>query len=67
MDMEFQTKLLHGKAVDNYANGSTVPPISLANAFAYESYVVVFAFRISVFAVLESKRILFRQKYWLKL
>lgn len=35
--MEFQTKLLHGKAVDNYANGSTVPPISLANAFAYES------------------------------
>lgn len=37
MLMEFQTKLLHGKAVDNYANGSTVPPISLANAFAYES------------------------------
>lgn len=37
MDMEFQTKLLHGKSVDNYANGSTVPPISLANAFAYES------------------------------
>ena len=36
MLMEFQTKLLHGKAVDNYANGSTVPP-SLANAFAYES------------------------------
>ena len=35
--MEFQTKLLHGKAVDNYANGSTVPPVSLANAFAYES------------------------------
>ena len=35
--MEFQTKLLHGKSVDNYANGSTVPPISLANAFAYES------------------------------
>lgn len=34
MLMEFQTKLLHGKAVDNYANGSTVPPISLANAFA---------------------------------
>ena len=21
MDMEFQTKLLHGKSVDNYANG----------------------------------------------
>lgn len=37
MLMEFQTKLLHGKAVDNYANGSTVPPISLANAFAYKS------------------------------
>ena len=37
MLMEFQTKLLHGKSVDNYANGSTVPPISLANAFAYES------------------------------
>ena len=37
MLMEFQTKLLHGKAVDNYANGSTVPPVSLANAFAYES------------------------------
>lgn len=37
MLMEFQTKLLHGKAVDNYTNGSTVPPISLANAFAYES------------------------------
>lgn len=35
--MEFQTKLLHGTAVDSYANGSTVPPVSFANAFAYES------------------------------
>ena len=34
--MEFQTKLLHGKAEDNYANGSTVPPVSLAKCFAYE-------------------------------
>lgn len=35
--MKFQTRLLHGKAVDTYANGATVPPVSFANAFAYET------------------------------
>lgn len=35
--MKFQTKLLHGKAVDTYQNGATLPAISQSNAFAYSS------------------------------
>lgn len=35
--MDFNTKLLHGKAVGNYAQGATLPPISQVSAFTYES------------------------------
>lgn len=35
--MEFNTKLLHGNAVKNYADGATVPPISQTSAFSYET------------------------------
>lgn len=35
--MEFNTKLLHGKAVKRYADGATVPPISQSSAFFYET------------------------------
>lgn len=35
--MGFQTKLLHGKAVEKYAGGATLPPISQSNAFSYDS------------------------------
>lgn len=36
--MEFNTKLLHGKAVARYADGATLPPITQSNAFQYESF-----------------------------
>lgn len=35
--MEFNTRLLHGKAVKAYADGSTLPPVSQASAFSYET------------------------------
>ncbi len=35
--MEFNTKLLHGKAVQNYADGAILPPISQTTAFKYAS------------------------------
>lgn len=35
--MKFQTKLLHGKSVEIYENGGTVPAISQCNAYSYES------------------------------
>lgn len=35
--MDFNTKLLHGKAVKSYANGSTLPPVSQTSAFSYET------------------------------
>jgi O-acetylhomoserine (thiol)-lyase len=35
--MNFNTKLLHGKAVKKYANGATIPPISQVSAFSYDT------------------------------
>ncbi|MEE3420472.1 MAG: PLP-dependent transferase [Lachnospiraceae bacterium] len=35
--MEFNTKLLHGKAVKPYDEGATIPPIAQVTAFAYPS------------------------------
>lgn len=35
--MEFNTKLLHGKAVKRYDEGATIPPIAQVTAFAYDS------------------------------
>ncbi|MBQ9719539.1 MAG: O-acetylhomoserine aminocarboxypropyltransferase/cysteine synthase [Oscillospiraceae bacterium] len=35
--MEFNTKLLHGKAVKKYADGATLPQISQVSAFQYDS------------------------------
>lgn len=35
--MEFNTRLLHGKAVGSYAQGATLPPISQVSAFTYET------------------------------
>lgn len=35
--MEFNTKLLHGKAVRRYQDGATLPAISQVSAFSYES------------------------------
>lgn len=36
--MEFNTKLLHGKAVEQYPHGSTLPPVIQANAYRYDSF-----------------------------
>lgn len=35
--MDFNTKLLHGKAVQRYQDGATVPPITQVSAFSYET------------------------------
>lgn len=35
--MKFNTRLLHGHAVQKYASGSTLPQIAQANAFRYDS------------------------------
>lgn len=35
--MEFSTKVLHGKSVNRFQDGSTLPPISQVSAFSYES------------------------------
>ena len=35
--MEFNTKLLHGRAVKKYADGATLPQISQVSAFQYDS------------------------------
>ena len=35
--MKFQTRLLHGKSVQSYEAGATVPAISQCNAYSYES------------------------------
>ena len=35
--MKFNTRLLHGRAVKRYADGSTLPQIAQANAFQYDS------------------------------
>ncbi len=35
--MEFNTRLLHGKAVKKYADGATLPQISQVSAFQYDS------------------------------
>lgn len=35
--MEFNTKLLHGKAIQSYPSGATIPPISQVSAFAYDT------------------------------
>lgn len=35
--MDFNTKLLHGKAVSDYADGATLPPVSQVSAFTYET------------------------------
>jgi O-acetylhomoserine (thiol)-lyase len=37
MEMDFNTKLLHGKAVQSYPQGATLPPISQVSAFTYET------------------------------
>lgn len=36
--MKFNTRLLHGKAVEPYPHGATLPPIVQANAFRYDSF-----------------------------
>lgn len=38
MLMDFNTKLLHGKAVENYPNGATLPPITQSNAYKYSDF-----------------------------
>lgn len=35
--MNFDTKLLHGKAIQRYQDGATVPPITQVSAFSYET------------------------------
>ncbi|MBQ9157523.1 MAG: O-acetylhomoserine aminocarboxypropyltransferase/cysteine synthase [Eubacterium sp.] len=35
--MKFNTRLLHGKSIEEYPYGSTVPPIAQTSAFSYES------------------------------
>ena len=35
--MNFDTKLLHGKAMQRYQDGATVPPITQVSAFSYET------------------------------
>ena len=35
--MRFQTKLLHGAGAGRYQDGGTLPPISQANAFSYDT------------------------------
>ncbi len=35
--MDFNTKLLHGKAVKRYEHGATLPSVSQVSAFSYES------------------------------
>ena len=35
--MNFNTKLLHGKAVKKYAEGATLPPIAQVSAFQHDS------------------------------
>lgn len=35
--MKFNTKLLHGRQVNTYPNGSTLPPVSQTSAFAYDT------------------------------
>lgn len=35
--MDFNTKLLHGKAVKKYSDGATLPPIAQVSAFQYDS------------------------------
>ena len=35
--MNFNTKLLHGRAVKTYTDGATLPPVSQVNAFRFES------------------------------
>lgn len=35
--MDFNTKLLHGQAVQRYQDGATVPPITQVSAFSYET------------------------------
>lgn len=36
-DMDFNTKLLHGRATENYAFNATLPPIAQVAAFKYDS------------------------------
>ncbi len=36
--MNFNTKLLHGKAVEQYPYGSTLPPVVQSNAYRYDSF-----------------------------
>ena len=36
--MDFNTRLLHGRAVGVYPYGATLPPITQSNAFQYESF-----------------------------
>ena len=36
--MQFNTKLLHGKAVGQYQDGATLPPVVQSNAYRYESF-----------------------------
>lgn len=35
--MKFNTKLLHGKSIQKYAHGATIPEISQVTAFAYDT------------------------------
>ena len=35
--MNFNTRLLHGKGVKNYADGATLPPIAQVSAFRYQT------------------------------
>ena len=35
--MNFNTRLLHGKGVKNYADGATLPPIAQVSAFRYQA------------------------------
>ena len=51
--MKFNTQLLHGKAVQHYENGATLPSISQVSAFTYsnmEELEKVFAHRANGFA-----------------
>lgn len=53
MPMEFNTKLLHGRAVKPYDEGATIPPIAQVTAFAYpsaEDQEKVFAHKAAGFA-----------------
>ncbi len=36
--MDFNTRLLHGRAVSAYPNGATLPPVTQSNAYKYDDF-----------------------------